>query len=98
MESLAAIFRIQATSKQLLPHAPEFFDPAGINRRQLGFELPAQSLRERWTLPGGGNRDLQIAPAHDGWIVKVAAIRVIDHVAENLPTPSLAVDGIVDLD
>ena len=98
MQSLAAILRIQATSKQLLPHAPEFFYPACVNRRQLGFELPAQSLRERGTLPRGGNCDLQIAPANDSGIVEVAAIGVIDHVAENLPAPSFAVDGIVDLD
>jgi hypothetical protein len=97
MQSLATILRVQGTSKELLPHASQFFDPAGIERCELGFELTPQSLRERGTLPGGRNGDLQIPPANDCGIVEVAAIGVIDNVAKNLAAPGFTVDGVVHL-
>lgn len=97
VQQLAAMFRIEWTGEELFANSAEVFDPARVNGRELRFEFASQPLRQRRTLPGGGNRDLQIAPADDRRIVEVAAVGVIHNIAENPATPRLTIDGIIHL-
>jgi hypothetical protein len=60
------------------------FDPGGVLRRKLSFEHRPQSLGQSRTLTGGGNRDLQIAPAHHRAVEEVAVGRIIDRIAPHL--------------
>jgi hypothetical protein len=34
-------------------------------------------------MPGSGNRNLQWASANDGGIIEIAAVRLVDHIAQN---------------
>jgi hypothetical protein len=55
-------------------------NPLGVLRTELLLELDANVLRERRAVAGGRNRDLKIAAIHNGGIVKIAVVRIVDRI------------------
>ena len=68
---------------------------AGVEREQ-GVDLLAQALGERGACAGGGDGDLQIAPADDGREVEVAEGRVVDGVDQDARGFGFGEDGAID--
>jgi hypothetical protein len=96
MDLMTAQFRIGDLLKQSRAMRPELFEPVSVNGRELAFELPPESLGERWAQAARRDRDLQMSAPHNRRIKEVAVRRIVNHVAENAATLGLLVDGVID--
>jgi hypothetical protein len=72
------------------------FKPRAEVFRQLLVDLAAQLLRDRGTLAGGRNGDLQRAPADHGTKIKVAVGRIVHTVGQNLARDGFPINLCVD--
>ncbi len=96
MQQIELAFFIEIAGKNQLSRFAKFRHPCGIARSKLFFELLANFLSQRWTLPGSGNRDLKIATAHHGRIEEIAEIRNIHHIAQDAASLSFGIDALVE--
>jgi hypothetical protein len=63
---------------------------------ELALQLLPKFLRQRWTLPCRGNRNLKISALHQRGIIKFAKVWHIHHIAKNSTPLRFAVNKFVD--
>src|SRR5580704_13110753 len=82
MQQIQLALFVEIASQNEPSGLAKLLDPCRVSRPELPFQLLTQFLGQRWTLPIGGNRYLQVAALHHCWIKEIAILRNIDHVAE----------------
>ena len=95
MDQTAAQFGIVKLLKQSSAFSAELLKPVPINRRELVFKLFAHTLRQSRAQPARGNRNLEVAPAHNRRIKEVTVLRVIDNIAEDAAPMRFPADEMV---
>ena len=74
----------------------EPFEPGGVFWAELLLEFTTKALGEGRAFAVGGNGDLQIAALHDGAVVEMAVVDVVDGVAEDVAAFGFSEDGGVE--
>lgn len=96
VEEALALFGIHVVgSEEFSALLAELLEPGFVLGAELLFEFFTEALRQRGTLAGSGDGDLQRATLHYGGVVEVAKLRKIHDVAEHAATAGFGVNVFV---
>src|SRR5438105_14594354 len=97
MQQTTSFIRINAPRKQLLPDPCQFLQPFPVFRSKLNFQLTPDPLGESRTVAVGRDGKLKISSSYDRGIVEVAVFRIINNVAQDIPSLCLEKNSFVHL-
>ncbi len=97
MELALGGFGIGGTGAKLFAGSAERVEPNSVFGPELKFEFLAKALGESRAFAVGGNGDLEIAPLHDGAVVEVAVVDIVDGVTEDMALVGFEKNGFVEV-